>query len=252
MSTPECDAAQNQTIPAPKKPSAVAVANPAQIVARQLIPFINGSQEFEALFLESDSYCFQGSQHALDEPGHSQLPCSMLNIGKDVWPSTTPHNSRSMQARTLFSNIALIPLPPSLGARHPPSSIYWMDIGTQALSVMLFIYVYIILGRRPRLQYMRLSPPAPFRDVLDRPTSRVTGLSQLGGLVQIRVVGSFYFLFWPLGHLTMLCFFSFGGSLEVWDLAKWLARDLFLDSCLSSKVRSYPNLTCIIPADVTR
>jgi hypothetical protein len=233
MSTPECDEAQNQTVRAPKKPSSFEVDNPGRVVARHLIPFINGSQEFEALFHETDSYCFYGSSHNLEVSESSQLSCSMLNLSLANRPATiAPSLSIPVQARRAFQNIALVPLPPSLGARNTWSLIYWIDKSTRILSTSLFIYVYIQFWRRPRFQYN----PSDIRGIFETPTSRITGLSNLGGLVEIRIIGKLHFLYWPLGQLAVLCCLSIGASLEVWDLAKWFAKDAFLDSCLASKV----------------
>jgi len=96
----------------------------------------------------------------------------------------------------------------------------------------LFVYVYVQFWRRPRFQYN----PSHIRGIFETPTSRVTGLSKLGGFVEIRIIDKIHFLYWPLGHLVVLCCLSLGASLEVWNLAKWFARDAFLDSCLASKV----------------
>ncbi|KAL5331224.1 hypothetical protein ACEPPN_000753 [Leptodophora sp. 'Broadleaf-Isolate-01'] len=55
MSTPTCDEARNQTIPAPKKPSSLQPSNMGQIVARHLTNFINGSVEFESMIQATDN-----------------------------------------------------------------------------------------------------------------------------------------------------------------------------------------------------
>jgi len=192
MSTSECDEARNHTVPAPKKPSSLEVHNSGQVVARHLIPFINGSQEFEALFHETDSHCFYSSSHALEGSRGSHLSCSMLNLSLANWPTTIdPPPSIPVQARTTFQNIALVPLPPSLGARNTWSLIYWMDKSTRILSASLFVYVYVQFWRRPRFQYN----PSHIRGIFETPTSRVTGLSKLGGFVEIRIIDKIHFLY---------------------------------------------------------
>ena len=60
MTTPECDAAQIQTVPGPRKPENFKVRSISDVVARQLVSLANGSREFELLLSSTDVYCTIG------------------------------------------------------------------------------------------------------------------------------------------------------------------------------------------------
>jgi hypothetical protein len=212
MSTPECDRAQNQIVPAPPKPVNFQPRTISDRIAKRWMEHVDGSREFAALMSSTDVYCTitgDAQETELVFP-----PCVELTNLNGSSSASLPMQLR----RDFLKEDQYFPLPPSSRTQKER----W-EFGIMFWSLWLLV-VLISYQTFPRILWA---------------LTRVSGQNFIYDQSFLRVAVARhrtwvrYSLF---SNMLWLFSFVFSALFGIRAQAKWAAQDQFLDSCLASGV----------------
>jgi hypothetical protein len=205
LTVPECDEAQNHTVPPPKRPENFGSQQTLGYkLARRLVPYINGSHEFELLISKTDETC------GLEDDIRNITTCSEYS----PWPTPLqePSSSAHDLRRRSFDFNLTFPLPsPELrnfiSPPHVPGKfLFWFIAINVCISLYIFVPVYGFYRNRPSV----------FGSFLLRHGSRAWLY--------------FFFAYSTCSHMESIL------GARIIHLAVWIAQDTFLESCLATHV----------------
>ena len=201
----------NYTAPAPPKPQYKEFKSLHHMVVRRLLPLMNASRALEIEMLASDSFCDMMPMHG---EASSMANCTMMDFSHAF-------ERRSINAN-MWVSLSKFPLPSQhqvgmmkrLSARFPITTI---TVYAALAYVLIQILALAIMTRRSKRQ---LSPP-----VVEWHNLRISYH------LSFKVDWKSFWSFWCIS-LT----FVFG--LYTWQLASFMAKDAFIDMCMTHKVRN--------------
>jgi len=210
LTVPECDEAQNHTVAPPKRPD---VFNSQQTLgyklARRLVPYINGSYEFELLINETSETC------GFEDDIRNITTCTQYSPWSTTLqePSSSAHHFR----RRSFDFSPSFPLPsPKLRSRTGPPHVpggflFWFTTLNMCISLCVFVPCY--------RQFYRYR-------------------TSLFGSTLLKHASSTWFRLFLASYWICYVWETMLGR-RIIDLATWIAQDTFLENCLATHVSHF-------------